>query len=406
MLERGMHALGTARRFRDIDVTLEETMPFTPRSFSRMAAALALALAACADAPDEPFAEHEEPEDYVVEKAGVRGLPASFDRDHVMDDDFFTNEGAVTAADVQAFLEDTPYGRPSFLARERVNGRLASEAIAAAGQAYGINPIVLLARMQVEKSLVGKSTRPSANSVDYAFGCGCPDGRACNRAYRGLDKQLECAAETLRRHYDGSADGSSPWVRGVSRRTLDGLRVVPDNHATASLYSYTPWVLTGRGGNWLVWNVTTKYARAFQETTGIHEPGEDVAPGGGGGEVETPPEAPDFLRAEWIGDACTDDRSCQFANGSAGLCTRWAGATTGICTVSCEGLCPDLAGHGSTFCVSASLLGGDEGGYCARKPGADNDFCADVPGLTARSASRYLGDSSAAARTAEVCLPR
>lgn len=383
-------------------------MSFPVRPFAHaLAAAVSFALAACADVPDEPFVEHDEPDDYVVEKAAVQGLPVSFDRDHVMDDDFFTNAGAVTAADVQAFLEDTPYGRPSFLARERVGGRLASEAIVAAAQAYDINPVVLLARMQVEKSLIGKSSRPSANSVDYAFGCGCPDGRACNRAYRGLDKQLECAAETLRQHFDGSADGTSPWVRGVSRRSLDGLRVVPDNHATASLYSYTPWVLTGRGGNWLVWNVTTKYARALQDV--MRAPGEvpNEAPGGGvSPEAPESPVAPDFLRAEWIGDACTDDRSCRFANGTSGLCTRWSGATTGICTVSCEGLCPDLAGHGSTFCVSASLLGGDDGGYCARKSGADNAFCGDVPGLTARSASRYLGDSSAAARTAEVCLPR
>ena len=30
--------------------------------------------------------------------------------------------------------------------------------------------------------------------------------------------------------------------------------------ATAALYAYTPWVLVGRGGTWLVWNVTKKYA--------------------------------------------------------------------------------------------------------------------------------------------------
>ena len=31
------------------------------------------------------------------------------------------------------------------------------------------------------------------------------------------------------------------------------------NHATASLYAYTPWVLVNTGGNWLVWNITRKY---------------------------------------------------------------------------------------------------------------------------------------------------
>jgi hypothetical protein len=39
---------------------------------------------------------------------------------------------------------------------------------------------------------------------------------------------------------------------------------VPANHATASFYAYTACVLLGRGGNWLVWNVTRKSVRDAQ----------------------------------------------------------------------------------------------------------------------------------------------
>ena len=44
--------------------------------------------------------------------------------------------------------------------------------------------------------------------------------------------------------------------------------VTPANHATASLYAYTPWVLVGRGGNWLVWNISKKYVK-YAEDEGL-----------------------------------------------------------------------------------------------------------------------------------------
>jgi hypothetical protein len=73
--------------------------------------------------------------------------------------------------------------------------------------------------------------------------------------------------------------GTSPWVMGRSKRTLDRVRVTPSNHATASLYSYTPWVLSGRGGNWLVWNVTTKFARGFAQLGPLSPPAPEAPAG-------------------------------------------------------------------------------------------------------------------------------
>ena len=139
------------------------------------------------------------------------------------------------------------------------DGRLTSQVLVETAQREGLNPIMLLARMQVEKSLVSATSNPGGNRVNYAFGCGCPDGRACNSAYKGLDRQIECGAQTHMRLFRRSQDGSGQWRMGRARNTLDPLRVTPANHATASLYAYTPWVLQGRGGNWLVWNVVNRY---------------------------------------------------------------------------------------------------------------------------------------------------
>lgn len=235
-----------------------------------LAVAVTLAAAACTEAVG-PFEDHDEPSDYdpVPEpstgKADVAGIPAVFDRHLVMSDALFTDVDTVDAAELQAFFEHTPYDNRSWLADATIDGVPASEAIVTSSRAAGINPVVMVARMQVEKSLVSKTVRPTQSRIDYAFGCGCPDGRACNTMFKGLDRQVSCAATTLRRWYDGSVAGDGIWVLGHAKRTLDPLTVTPKSNATASLYAYTPWVLTGSGGNWLAWNVTRRYLRHFDE---------------------------------------------------------------------------------------------------------------------------------------------
>lgn len=207
------------------------------------------------------------------------GTPSRFDRHTVTSDGFFLASSAVDADRVQSFLERTPYdGSASWLADETVDGVRASEAIVAAARAVSMNPIMLLARMQIEQGLVSKTERPSQSTIDWAFGCGCPDGRACYEQYRGLDRQLACAAETMRRWYDASVDGTGAWRLGASRRSSDGFTIRPTTHSTASFYAYTPWVLEGRGGNWLVWNVTRRYARHLADAGLLDYPFGDGAP--------------------------------------------------------------------------------------------------------------------------------
>jgi len=217
-------------------------------------------LGACTTGGDEDVG-HDEPADYEVEPDDGKGdgLTATFDANHVVGDDLFL--GTMTAAQVQAFFERSPYGNRSWLAGYAADGKTAAELVVEAATAEGIHPMMLIARMQVESSLVSKTARPTTYRIDRALGCGCPDGGGCSAAYRGLGPQLACAADTLRTWYDASADGTGAWRRGVTKRTLDPRSVTPANHATASLYAYTPWVLVGSGGNWLVWNVTRKYVR-------------------------------------------------------------------------------------------------------------------------------------------------
>lgn len=220
-------------------------------------------LAGCTMGEDESIG-HDEPADFEVDgdDGKADGLSATFSANSVVPDELFL--GTMTVASVQQFFESSPYGTRSWLADYQLEGKSAAALVVEAAAADGIHPMMLLARMQVESSLVSKTVRPSAYRIDRALGCGCPDGGGCSAAYRGLGPQLRCGAATLRTWYDASIDGTGQWRKGVARRTLDPRTVTPANHATASLYAYTPWVLVGSGGNWLVWNVTRKYVRHAQ----------------------------------------------------------------------------------------------------------------------------------------------
>jgi hypothetical protein len=205
-------------------------------------------------------------------KGDFSGVPVAFNRNTIMSDAVLLAANAVDARAIQAFLEDSPYGTRSWLADHLIGTKRFSDVLVEEARAGGIDPVVLLARMQVENSLVSKTVKPSNAAINHALGCGCPDSRACSRAYAGLQSQLRCAIEVLDEQLGASRDGTGRWRLGVARRTLDPLSVTPTNHATAALYAYTPWVLSGRGGNWLVWNVTRKYLKHFDEAGTLHLP--------------------------------------------------------------------------------------------------------------------------------------
>ena len=138
----------------------------------------------------------------------------------------------------------------------------AAQFVVNAATAERIHPLVLVARMQVESSLVSKTTAPTQRLIDRALGCGCPDGSSCSTSYKRARQAARVRREDRSaRWFDASVAGTGEWRKGRAKRTLDPRTVTPANHATATLYAYTPWVLVGSGGNWLVWNVTRKYVR-------------------------------------------------------------------------------------------------------------------------------------------------
>jgi hypothetical protein len=206
--------------------------------------------------------------DFDASDTGDGKSDGAFNQNNILSDELFTAD-AMAVSDVQLFFEDSPYHNRSWLADFSVDGVSAAQLIVDAAQAAQVNPLVLIARIQVESSAVSKTAKPSQFRIDRIMGCGCSDGASCT-SFKGFEAQLTCGANTMRRWFDGSVDGTGQWQLGVSRKTLDPRTVTPANHATASLYAYTPWVLVGTGGNWLVWNVTRKYVRHAEAVGLVH----------------------------------------------------------------------------------------------------------------------------------------
>ncbi len=173
-----------------------------------------------------------------------------FDRNSVLDDKSMRDAETLTVADVQKFLDKTPWGTRSALAKYTEGGKSAATIMVDAATTHGINPLEMLVRVQMEQGLVYKTTAPAA-TISLAFGCGCPHSSVCNDSYRGFANQAECAAGTMRRTMDKALTASgtvSGWSRNKAKDTEDGLTIVPKNAVTAALYTYTPWVGEAGGG--------------------------------------------------------------------------------------------------------------------------------------------------------------
>lgn len=372
-----------------------------------------LAIIACSEAYIDDPSEAVHPVTFDLEPAQggdgkSDGLTDRFDQEWLMSDLFFLNTGELSVEHLQHFFENTPYGVRSWLADFSVNGKSVAEIIVEQAHKKGVNPILLLTRMQVEQSLVSRTDPPSSRISDAALGCGCHDGQACSAQFKGFENQLACAGDTLRGLFDQSRLGTGLWKAGKSRQTLDPLWVRPANHATAAMYAYTPWVLRGRGGNWLAWNITRKFTRFMKEHGLIQAYNE--------ADLSASAALSEGLNQEWsaeelnkcfynserafIGDPCGCQRDCDFYAGSQkGFCHP-----AGFCSLACEGGCPDVLNKAQTFCI-ADPHAQEEVGICVPKSAEQNGHCADLPETVDDQRERFIGSSSSRPSSAEVCAP-
>jgi|GEM_PF-875489 len=188
---------------------------------------------------------------YKVAPAGDESWQQTFQKDYLISDNTLTNSGTMTVAQIQRFLES----KNSVLAKP-YRGSSPAQMIFDAAKKYGINPQVLLTRLQCEQGLISKTTA-TQKQLDWAVGVGCYDSGNWNQKFKGFDKQIEYAAQTYRRHYDAA---KAKLDRGEKiTMNIDGQQVTVKNAATYSFYKYCPHFQ----GNKLFYDVWRGYRSKF-----------------------------------------------------------------------------------------------------------------------------------------------
>ncbi|MCL2174287.1 hypothetical protein FWH58_03305, partial [Candidatus Saccharibacteria bacterium] len=122
----------------------------------------------------------------------------------------------------------------------------AAQMLYAVSQACGINPQVLIVLLQKEQSLV---TDDWPFEVQYrsATGYGCPDTAPCDAQYYGFFNQIYRAAWQYQvyranpNNYNYHA-GRTNYIQYNPASSCGGQNVYIENQATAGLYIYTPYV--------------------------------------------------------------------------------------------------------------------------------------------------------------------
>ncbi|WNG15147.1 hypothetical protein [Cystobacter fuscus] len=142
-----------------------------------------LAAFGCGGPDDEPRPVDELTGEVLLDLAGTH------DMHRLMEDADMTGGNTISVAQVQQFLQQ----KGSYLAGYRDpawENQTAATLIVERSRAYGISPLYMLARIQIESGLIQSGT---SNKLSQATGCGCPDSGAATRATRALANRWSAA---------------------------------------------------------------------------------------------------------------------------------------------------------------------------------------------------------------------
>lgn len=178
--------------------------------------------------------------------------------EHLLSDADMQNTASMTREDIQAFLSRGSLDR--YKTKDAFGViRPAADIILDASKKFQLNPQLLLVTLQKEQSLV-ENPSPSQNQLDWAMGyaicddCSKSDPRL--QKYKGFGNQVYQAAKHFREAYltrleskGATTSGYGPGIQSM----IDGTILIPENNATAALYTYTPH-LHGNLNFMSIWN--------------------------------------------------------------------------------------------------------------------------------------------------------
>lgn len=205
---------------------------------------------------------------------------------NLIDDTSFIDINAMDEGAIQKFLDDQQSPLRDYSENGRSAAKIIYDAAHGANEAGGswggisittttgtVSPRVILTYLEKEQSLVSRDDRPEA-TMNKAMGYQCYNGAAndnngntCNDRYEGFTLQVENAAWQLRYNYEYAKRGTKPsgfathYVVNESASIPEESKyggksydIKMENAATASIYSYTPYVFDSSYNFWKIFN--------------------------------------------------------------------------------------------------------------------------------------------------------
>lgn len=207
----------------------------------------------------------------------IKGQAFTFSKDLLITDRELEDNSALSLKGIKNFLAENGSVLADYQT-EDTDGMMkpVAQIIQNVANAYFLNPMLFLVMAQKESSAITQS-QMTTPIMDWLLGFGRCDGCAEEDAaeYRGIARQLHAAGDRFRNGYlhDLATRGYtiSGWGRGITKTTIDGIAVTPENNATAALYTYNPCVGAYGGGTpsfgcnsafqklWQEWNPDVYY---------------------------------------------------------------------------------------------------------------------------------------------------
>ncbi|MFT8638056.1 MAG: hypothetical protein ABF811_08935 [Pseudoclavibacter sp.] len=196
----------------------------------------------------------------------------AFDPAEIISDANFYDANAMTAADVQNFLnqhvptchpewdgslastivclkdyhqQTTAKSADAYCSGYSSQWQSAAQIIDGVARSCGISQKVILVTLQKESALVNHPD-PSPWRYTTAMGYGCPDDAPCDAQYNGLFNQIYNAARQFKLYQAKPSSyqyraGQNNYIQWNPNAGCGGSTVYIRNQATAALYDYTPY---------------------------------------------------------------------------------------------------------------------------------------------------------------------
>ena len=172
-----------------------------------------------------------------------------FNKKFVIKNAGFNNPNSMTEAEIQAFLDEKGGDNPNHISKREFASHRAAYWIKKGADMAGVNPRVLLAKMQTEQGLIvgSRSINPEQKWLDWAINAGYTEDIVYAQ-YRGFVTQMILGSqEFLRKWYNKAPELNYLLTVDIDESTNSNnwQPVKALNASTFSLYKFTPHIYEG-----------------------------------------------------------------------------------------------------------------------------------------------------------------